>query len=50
MDMNAVVKEVSTKLSKTNSISVGNNLTVGTYMAEVTQGNNKQMLKLVKLN
>jgi hypothetical protein len=45
-----VVREVSTKLSKTNSISIGNNLPAGTYMAEVTQGKHKQMVKLVKLN
>jgi len=50
MDMNGVVREVSSKLSKTNSISVGTNLSAGTYMAEVTQGKNKQMVKMVKLD
>lgn len=50
LDLNGKVRSVQTQLSKTNSIKVGNDLTGGTYFAEVTQGNNKQVVKLVKLN
>ena len=50
LDMNGKVRSVQTQLSKTNSIKVGNNLLGGTYMAEVIQGNNRQTVKLVKLN
>jgi hypothetical protein len=50
LDMNGKVRSVQTQLSKTNSIKVGNNLIGGTYFAEVTQGGNKQVVKLVKLN
>ena len=50
MDMNGVVKSVSNVFSKANMIKVGANLPGGTYMAEVTQGQNKQVVKLVKFN
>ena len=50
LDLNGKVRTVQTQLSKTNSIKVGNDLTGGTYFAEVTQGGNKQVVKLVKLN
>jgi hypothetical protein len=50
LDLNGKVRSVQTQISKTNSIKVGNNLAGGTYFAEVTQGSNKQVVKLVKLN
>jgi len=50
LDMNGKVRIVNTGLSKTNSIKVGANLVGGTYIAEVIQGQNKQVIKLIKLN
>ena len=50
MDMNGAVKSVSNVVSKANMIKVGANLMSGTYMAEVTQGENRQVIRLVKLN
>jgi hypothetical protein len=50
LDNSGVVKSVSTISSKTNSILVGNNLPRGVYVAEVIQGNNRQVVKLIKLN
>jgi hypothetical protein len=49
-DKNGVVKSVNTLSSKTNSIMVGSKLPTGIYVAEVIQGNNRQTLKLIKLN
>ncbi len=50
LDMDGKVRSVHTQLSKNNSIKVGASLIGGTYFAEVTQGSNKQVVKLVKLN
>ena len=50
MDMNGTVKSVSNVVSKANMIKVGANLMSGTYMAEITQGENRQVIRLVKLN
>ena len=50
MNMNGKVESVSNVLSKANMIKVGANLLAGTYLAEVSQGTNKQVIKLVKLN
>ena len=50
VDMNGKVRSVQTQLAKTNIIKVGSNLLGGTYFAEVTQGANKKVVKLVKLN
>ena len=50
MDMNGVVKGTSSQLLKGNTFKVGANLNRGTYMAEITQGKNRQVVKLVKLN
>jgi len=50
MDMNGVIKAVVTKVAKGNIIRVGADLKGGTYMAEIRQGSNKQMIKLVKVN
>ncbi|WP_462219209.1 T9SS type A sorting domain-containing protein, partial [Ferruginibacter sp.] len=50
MDVNGVVKELSRVFTKTSSINVGANLVSGTYFAEVTQGVNRQVVKLIKLN
>jgi len=49
-DMNGVVRIVDTRLSKGNIITVGSELTGGIYMAEVIQGNNRKVHKLVKVN
>jgi Secretion system C-terminal sorting domain len=50
IDMNGVVRSLNKVLSKTNIIKVGASLASGTYIAEVSQGKNKQVIKLVKLN
>jgi hypothetical protein len=50
LDLNGKVSSVQTQLSKANSIKVGSMLIGGTYFAEVTQGSNRQVVKLVKLN
>ena len=50
MDMNSVVRSVSNVVSKTSTVKVGANLIGGTYMAEITQGRHRQVVKLVKLN
>ncbi len=36
--------------TKSNTLQIGAALIAGTYFAEITQGNNKQIVKLVKLN
>ena len=50
LDLNGKVRSVDTRLSKSNIITVGGQLVGGTYMAEVIQGNNRKVFKLVKLN
>jgi hypothetical protein len=50
LDVTGVVKSVSMNNSKINTIKVGADLPGGTYFAEVIQGANKQMVKLIKLN
>ncbi len=50
MDMKGVVKSVNTIVSKTSVIKVGAGLIGGTYIAELTQGNKRTWVKLVKLN
>jgi hypothetical protein len=50
MDIQGIVKSLSTVASKTNLVKPGANLPAGTYMAEITQGQHKQVIKLVKLN
>jgi len=49
IDMNGVVRSTNTVVTK-SAIKVGANLKGGTYMAEVIQGENRKMVKLVKLN
>lgn len=49
LDNNGVVRSVTSMLSKNNSIRVGGNLTSGTYIAEVIQGTNRKLVKLIKL-
>jgi hypothetical protein len=50
LDINGKVLGVETVLSKANNIKVGSKLLSGSYIAEVKQGSNRQMIKLVKLN
>ncbi len=50
LDINGKVLSVETVLSKANNIKVGSKLISGSYIAEVIQGSNRQMVKLVKLN
>ena len=50
LDVAGVVKGVGINNSKTNIIKVGASLPKGTYYAEVIQGANKQIVKLIKLN
>jgi hypothetical protein len=45
----AVLKIPLLSLAKNNTIKVGGDLKVGTYTAEVIQGLNRQIIKLVKL-
>jgi hypothetical protein len=48
-DVNGVLKETRQVFAKTSFIKMGAGLPTGIYFAEVTQGTNKQVLKLVKL-
>lgn len=50
LDVAGVVKGIGINTSKTNIIKVGASLPKGTYYAEVIQGANKQIVKLIKLN
>jgi hypothetical protein len=50
LDLNGKVRSVDTRLSKSNIITVGGQLAGGTYMAEVMQGKNRKVFKLIKLN
>lgn len=50
LDMNGKVQTVDSRLLKSNIITIGSQLMGGTYMAEVIQGNNRKVFKLVKLN
>lgn len=50
LDVNGNVKSVQTVFAKSNIIKVGSNLPGGTYIAEIIQGENRRVLKLIKLN
>lgn len=50
LDNYGIVRSVSFLLSKNNTIKAGSKLISGTYMAEVIQGNNRKVVKLIKLN
>jgi hypothetical protein len=50
LDAKGTIKTVLMANSKTKTLKVGSDLPAGIYMAEVIQGSNKQMLKLVKIN
>lgn len=51
MDITGVIKNVYLLNAKTNNtVLVGTNLPGGTYTAEIIQGNNRRIIKLVKLN
>jgi len=50
VDMNGRLRIMDKRLSNENVITVGGELTGGIYMAEVMQGNNRKVYKLVKLN
>ncbi|MEO7763887.1 MAG: T9SS type A sorting domain-containing protein, partial [Ferruginibacter sp.] len=50
LDVTGVIKGVGMNNPKTNIIKVGANLPGGTYYAEVIQGDNKQIVKLVKID
>lgn len=50
VDMNGRVRITDKRLSNENVITVGAELTGGIYMAEVIQGKNRKVYKLVKLN
>lgn len=50
MDMNGVVRSVHTIVAKTNNIKVGKSLNAGIYTAEIVQGKNRQLIKLIKLD
>jgi hypothetical protein len=50
LDVNGVVRSTTVMNPKSNTIKLGNNLKAGTYMAEVIQGNERKIVKLIKLN
>ncbi len=50
LDVTGVVKKVFNMNGNTKIVKAGADLTRGIYLAEVTQGNHKQVVKLVKLN
>ena len=50
LDATGTVKKALRFNNKIKTVSVGNELRAGVYIAEITQGTAKQMLKLVKLN
>ncbi len=50
LDATGVVLNVNTTVIKGSVLKLGSELHGGTYFAEVTQGANKQIVKLVKLN
>ena len=49
LDVTGVIKAVGMNNLKTNIIKVGADLPAGTYYAEVIQGTNKQIVKLIKI-
>jgi hypothetical protein len=49
LDMSGKVMSVHAQQTKTGNIRAGGKLTGGTYIAEVMQGANRKMLKLVKM-
>ena len=50
LDLTGKVKKVFNLNGNTKTLKAGADLAQGVYMAEVTQGDKKQMVKLVKLN
>ena len=50
MDVNGIVVQQATRVTKQGYIGITNRLAGGTYFVEVTQGNNRQVVKLIKLN
>ena len=50
MDVSGTVVQASTKLAKQGLIALANRLPGGTYFVEVTQGKDRSVTKLVKLN
>ena len=50
MDANGMVLKVNTALQKGSTFKLGGELKSGTYFAEVSQGVNRQVVKLIKLN
>jgi hypothetical protein len=49
LDLSGKVLETRTSISRGSTVTVGGNLISGTYFAEVIQGSNRQVVKLVKL-
>jgi hypothetical protein len=50
LDVNGVVVQASTKMTKQGLIGLANRLPGGTYFVEVTQGKNRRVEKLIKMN
>ena len=50
MDITGVVRSVQTLSGKSNTLVVGGDWINGTYLAEVTQGTNRKVVKLLKIN
>jgi hypothetical protein len=49
MDMNGAVRTNQQMNVKSNTLTTGSNLNAGTYLAEVIQGKNRAVVKLIKL-
>jgi hypothetical protein len=50
LDMFGQVVEVHQKIASNTSLKVGRRLAAGSYFAEVTQGNQRKIVRLVKVN
>jgi molybdopterin-binding protein len=50
LDLSGKVMEIKTGMSKGSTVTVGARLIGGSYFAEVTQGSNRKVVKLLKLN
>jgi hypothetical protein len=48
-DLAGRVRSVNNIVSRSSAITVGNDLEAGIYFAEIIQGKNRQVIKLVKM-
>ncbi len=50
LNANGVLQSTTTNITKSSAVSVGSSLRAGTYFAEVIQGKNRLVVKLIKMN